>query len=77
MMHVEHDGKFTIGYVTSDGESSYFRCLPEAARLFAASPKLLKACKAIEKAMDGLTLEGEIALAVKEVHDAIEEAEME
>lgn len=63
-MEVEFDGKFTVGYKTSGGEESAVRVLPEAGRLFAAAPDLLKECKAATKAYEILKL----ILDVDEIH---------
>jgi len=43
---VKWDGKFQVEY-TVGGETSAFRALPEAARLFEAAPKLLEALKEV------------------------------
>lgn len=45
MITIERDGKYQISYTTSAGESSAFRCLPEAADLFEVSADLLAVAK--------------------------------
>lgn len=42
--HVEYDGKFTVNYITNDGDESAFRVHPDFGRLIGAAPDLLLAC---------------------------------